>query len=48
MARRKDSPQKAAMRENDIAPEIMQVDTKTYYFLYQVDYRRMSSFILKK
>jgi hypothetical protein len=29
MARRKDSPQKAAMRENDIAPEIMQFDTKT-------------------
>ena len=29
MERRKDSPQKAAMRENDIAPEIMQVDTKT-------------------
>ena len=29
MARRKDSPQKAAMRENDIAPEIMQVDAKT-------------------
>ena len=36
MARRKDSPQKAAMRENDIAPEIKNKKEFTFSLLNHI------------